>query len=81
MAQLIMSNQEKYVPRCTTADGQKDVLRPVPFHGDQLFEERAHNSQWIFQDGVNKFDRLEGILPEAADWHAKVNLYKVHIND
>ena len=30
-----------------------------------------------FQDGDNEFDRLEGLHPEFADWHAKVNLYEV----
>ena len=64
MAQLIISNQ-------------KEVLKSVPLHGDQLFEERARNLQWTFQDGLTKFERLEGIQPEAADWHAKVNLYEV----
>lgn len=79
MAQLIMFNQDNYVPCKINAEDQKDVLHPVPLHGDQLFEERARNSQWTFQDGVNKFERLEGIHPEAADWHAKVNLYEVII--
>lgn len=60
--------------------GRKMFYDLFPFM-ETSFLRRAHNSQWIFQDGVNKFDRLEGILPEAADWHAKVNLYKVHIND
>jgi hypothetical protein len=52
----------------------------VPFHGDQLFEERARNTQWTYQDGVNEYDKLQGLQPEAADWHAKVNLYEVNSN-
>lgn len=77
MAQSIINNHEKYVPCKTTPGGQKEVLQSVPLHGDKLFEERARNSQWTFQDGLTKFERLEGIQPEAADWHAKVNLYEV----
>ena len=78
MANVIISNQENYVPCCSLANNQKKILRPVPFHGDQLFEERARNTKWTYQDGINQYDKLEGLQPEAADWHAKVNLYEVH---
>ena len=77
MAQIIMHNQEKYVPSELKADDQREVVHPVPLHGDQLFEERARNTQWTFRDGLTEYDRLEGILPEVADWHVKVNLYEV----
>lgn len=77
MAQIIMYDQEAYVPCQTKAAGEKEVVHPIPLHGDQLFEERARNTQWTFQDGMTNYERLEGILPEAADWHAKVNLYEV----
>lgn len=76
MAQLLLSNQEKYTP-VRVQNGETEVLDSVPFHGDQLFEERARNTQWTYQDGVNPFDRLEGIETEFADWHAKYNLYMV----
>ena len=56
---------------------QKKMSHPIPFHGNQLFEERARNVIGTFQDGDNEFDRLEGLHPEFADWHAKVNLYEV----
>lgn len=76
MAQLMFSNQENYVPTLKT--GEKTiVLKSVPFHGDQLFEERARNTQWVYQDGDNAYDRLEGLETEFADWHAKLNLYMV----
>jgi hypothetical protein len=55
------------------------VLCNVPLHGDQLFEERARNVQWTFQYGENKYDKLTSLLPEYADWHAKVTLYKVFL--
>ena len=50
----------------------------IPFHGDQLFEERARNVIGTFKDGDNEFDRLEGLHPEFADWRAKVNVYEVN---
>ena len=52
-------------------------MHTIPLHGDQLFEERARNTQWTFQDGNDSSDRLEGIRTEFADWHAKLNLYMV----
>ena len=65
MAQLLMKNQQT-----------KEVITPIPFHGDQLFEEQAQNVIGTFQDGDNEFD---GLHPECADWHAKVNLYEVRL--
>lgn len=76
MAQFLISNQEKYVPSCSNTLGEFTVHQ-VPLHGDQLFEERARNTQWTFQDGNNPCDRLEGFRTEFADWHAKMNLYMV----
>ena len=76
MAQF-MKNQENYVP-CSGDGESKQVITPIPFHGDQLFEERARNVIGTFKDGDNEFDRLEGFHSEFADWHAKVNLYEVN---
>ena len=39
MAQLLVHNQEKFVP-CLETETQKVILESVPLHGDQLFEER-----------------------------------------
>lgn len=60
----------------TSGDG-KTILQPIFLDGDQLTEERARNVQLVFQDGDDQFDRLQGLDPTHADWHAKVNLYKV----
>ena len=76
MAQFLMSVQTKYVPQMTSGDG-KTILQPIFLDGDQLTEERARNVQLVFQDGDDQFDRLQGLDPTHADWHAKVNLYKV----
>lgn len=77
MAQLMISNQERYVPAISTGHGKKEITSQVPMHGDQLFEERARNVQWTFRVGNDAFERLEGLTTEFADWHAKVTLYKV----
>ena len=68
------------MPKYSSAGNEKKILQPVPLHCDQLFEERARNTKWTYQDGVNQYDKLEALQPEAADWHAKVNLYEVNIN-
>lgn len=75
MAQLLQYNQENYVP-CLAVGAERTILSQVPFHGDQLFEERARNVIWTFRDGVNDYERLGGIDTEFADWHAKYTLYK-----
>ena len=74
MAQLMIKNQNNYVPCENEA-----VLKPIFFDGDALTEERARNVQWTFKDGDNAFDRLEGLDTSHADWHAKVNLFEVRI--
>ena len=52
MTHLLLSNQEKYVPYISL-DDCKSVATQIPFHGDQLFEERARHVKWAFQDGDN----------------------------
>ena len=76
MAQLLQHNHKKYVPLLQLRDGAT-VVSSIPLHGDQLFEERARNVQWTYRDGQDKYERLEGINTEFADWHAKYTLYKV----
>lgn len=75
MAQILKNYQDKYVP--TSVVDKKDVLTKVPIHGDQLFEERSRNVKWTYQVADSKYDKFSNLLPEHADWHAKVTLYKV----
>ncbi|CAB3985422.1 Hypothetical predicted protein [Paramuricea clavata] len=70
MAQILKSNQDKYVPT-STVNGKDSVLLRVAQHGDQLFEERGRNVQWAFGDGANQRNRLEGLRTEFVDWHAQ----------
>ena len=67
IANLLITNQEKYVPRYCLDGNEKKILQPVPLNGDQLFEERARNTKWTYQDRINQYDKLEGVQPEAAD--------------
>ena len=62
---------------CFTSENKKEVVATVTVHGDQLFEERARNVEWAFQDGQSSYHKLEGVLPEHVDWHAKVTPYEV----
>ena len=72
IAQMMISNQEQYVPN-HVVNGKKEVLCHVGgFHGDQLFEKRACNVKWSFRIGDNKHDCIEGLETEFADWHGKV---------
>ncbi|CAB4004389.1 hypothetical protein AC249_AIPGENE16794, partial [Paramuricea clavata] len=80
MAQLMISNQDRYVPSFINNTRNKEIISPVAMHGDQLFEERARNVQWTYRVGENKFDKLEGFSTEFADWHAKVTLYKIEFD-
>ena len=73
MAQLLISNQKKYVPNVEVQD-QGTYVEPIFFDGDALTEERARNVQWTFKDGDNTLDRLEGLEPLHTDWHAKLKL-------
>lgn len=74
MANVLITNQEKYVPKCSLADNEKKILQPVPLHGDQLFEERARNTKWTYQDGINQYDKLEGLQSEACHVRGKHQL-------
>ena len=77
MGQLLLKNQSTYVPLLEKGPEEKVLLKTIVLDGDQLTEERARNIQVVFQNGDNCFDRLDGIGPTHADWHAKVNLYGV----
>ena len=78
MAQLLQHSQDTYVPLLTNGT-KKTILAQIPLHGDQLFEEWAWNVIRTYRDGIDGYERLEGISTEFADWHAKFTLYKVKI--
>ena len=68
MAQLMISNQERYVPTSVSGTGNKEIAQLVCMVINFL-EEQARNVQWTDRFGENKFDKLEGINTEFTDWH------------
>ena len=79
MAQLLATNQDKYVPHERNANGDLLFTVPIFFDGDALTEERARNVQWAFIDGDDDIDCLRGLDRNHTDWHAKVTLYEVSL--
>lgn len=54
-------------------------VHPILFGGDQMTVERSRNIQNVLSTSDTASARLEGIVPVAEDWHAKMCLYKVNI--
>ena len=78
MAQLMMKNQEQFVPISPPqGSASPKVLETIFFYGDALTEERARNVQWTFRDGDCEVDWLEGLESVHTDWHAKLKSYEV----
>ena len=55
-----------------------EILHKVIFGGDLLTAVRAKGAQRIRQNSEHPVGRLEGFIPVAEDWHAKVALMEVH---
>ena len=64
----ILESLHGYVP---------DGVAKVVFGGDQLTCERATGVQRLRQTGRTKSERLDGFLPTAESWHAKMCLMTV----
>ena len=83
----IMSTLQKYVPqnratRTTTVGNdvitcEKTEVCPILLGGDQLTAARARGAKSPRATHDTSFDRLEGFIPIAEDWHARLNLAKV----
>ena len=57
MAQLMMKNQEQFVPISPPqGSASPKVPETIFFYGDALTEERARNVQWTFRDGDCEVD-------------------------
>ena len=85
----ILSTIQRYVPmkECVStveipetgpADVKMESMHKVLLGGDQLTAERARGAQRIRQNPQHAAGRLEGIIPVAADWHAKVCFMEVN---
>ncbi|PFX16023.1 hypothetical protein AWC38_SpisGene19734 [Stylophora pistillata] len=70
----------KYLP--PSHSFQDVVVRHIPHaYSKEVSEksesiERARNVIWTYRDGVDEYERLEGMDTEFADWHARYTLYK-----
>lgn len=62
----ILKHVHTYVP-CAEDGGCQ-----IPFGGDQLTACRARKCQSIRVNSTSPTDALRGVIPFAADWHAKV---------
>ena len=85
----ILQDLQKYAPAVSQTtevhvpnSSEVKSLREIAFHrllfgGDQLTAKRARAGIRIRNNSTNGEDRLEGLLPVAEDWHAKVVLLQV----
>ena len=85
----ILQHLQKYAPstshtREVSVPTTNEVrsLTKIAFHrllfgGDQLTAKRARGGVRIRNNSTNSADRLEGLLPVAEDWHAKVIFLEV----
>ena len=83
----ILATLHQYVPLHevqveTDEDGDEpatvEILHKVLFGGDLLTAIRAKGAQRIRQNSEHPVGRLEGFIPVAEDWHAKVVLMEVY---
>lgn len=85
----IMSHLHQYVPAVEytnkvfipstgeIVEVQHAAYHKVLFGGDQLTATRARGAQKTRVNSISPLARLDGLIPCAEDWHAKVNLLGV----
>ena len=88
----IMEHGHKYVPTSTQTvevdlpeSGDKLTLTKTSFHtllfgGDQLTAKRARGSQMIRSNSISSSEQINGLLPTAEDWHAKLCFLEVSVH-
>ena len=85
MTDILEHYQSHYVPSvdCATSipgtDGEQNHrhFRPVLIGGNYLTVSRARGSQMIRSTSELELFTLDGLLPVAEDWHAKVYFLEV----
>ena len=85
----IMTHHHKYVSAveffrrvaipnsAVTVDVQQALIHKILFGGDQLTAARARSAKNAKSNSASPLSRLEGLVPCAEDWHAKLNLLEV----
>ena len=84
MIEILEELHTKYLPVSLSYQEEDNISREIlykPFFGgDELTEERARNATTVRSDGDTPYERLEGFIPKAEDWHAIRTLYQVTSN-
>ena len=70
----IMEAHNKYVPPNT--DGDPD---PILWQGDGLSNRRSEGAKAARRNATDAWSRLEGLIPNPADWHFRLLLLEVTV--
>ena len=76
--------EEVYVPSIHVDKSVKVTkahTQLLQFAGDQNTAARAREAQKAKANALSSSDRLAGLVPVVADWHAKVKLLEVQVQD
>ncbi len=76
MIKILQTIHQEYIPSIYGADGRKDVNDDFWFIGDWLTVARAEGAIELLADGCTGWDKLKGLIPANADWHAIRTAYK-----
>jgi len=78
MAQLMLSNQQKYVPTLKTIE-ETIILKPIPLHGFNFLKKEPGTSSGFTRMETVNLTGLKVSTQNFTDWQAKLNLYMVCI--
>lgn len=84
----ILDHVQQYVPskqvptKVVHTDGEIETINDMQFHtsiigGDQLTAARIRGARLIRSDTATSQLRIDGLLPTAEDWHAKICFMEV----
>ena len=74
----VLRELHSYVPRQRAGDGDT-LCHETGLVGDQLTVERTVNCMLSMVNAFTPDERLEGMHPEIADWHAEMNFSSVSL--
>ena len=78
MVEILQYIHNKYLPSEVLdhdASARAKLLARMQFGGDQLTAERSRNSQRAVINGSLPYQRLEGLIPHAEDFHCMMNFF------
>jgi L1 cell adhesion molecule like protein len=80
MIEIMKTAQSEYTPTVQVTSETREIVDTIAFEGDALTEERARHSQWARSDGDTEEERIDGLHPVNADWHAIRIAYDAVLN-